>query len=111
MAIVDELNELNAQALRDIEAAADTAALEEVRVAVLGKTGTLTGYLRGMGQLPKEERAEVGKTANDRAQWRSSRRSRIARKRLRRRSCLRRWMRKLWTSRFPAAASRLERAT
>ena len=24
----------------------------------------LTGYLRGMGQLPKEERAEVGKTAN-----------------------------------------------
>lgn len=29
MAIVDELNELNAQALRDIEAAADTAALEE----------------------------------------------------------------------------------
>ena len=64
MAIVDELNELNAQALRDIEAAADTAALEEVRVAVLGKKGTLTGYLRGMGQLPKEERAEVGKTAN-----------------------------------------------
>ena len=64
MAIVDELNELNAQALRDIESAADTAALEEVRVAVLGKKGTLTGYLRGMGQLPKEERAEVGKTAN-----------------------------------------------
>ena len=108
MAIVDELNELNAQALRDIEAAADTAALEEVRVAVLGKKGTLTGYLRGMGQVAKEERAAVGKAVNE---VRSSQRSRIARKRLRRRSCLRRWMRKLWTSRFPAAASRLERAT
>ena len=64
MAIVDELNELNAQALRDIEAAADTAALEEVRVAVLGKKGTLTGYLRGMGQVAKEERAAVGAEAN-----------------------------------------------
>ena len=64
MAIVDELSALRTSTLAAIEQAADTSALEEVRVAVLGKAGTLTGYLRGMGQLPKEERAEVGKTAN-----------------------------------------------
>ena len=41
------------------------AALESVRVAVLGKAGTLTGYLRGMGKVAKEERAVVGKTVNE----------------------------------------------
>ena len=32
---------------------------------MLGKAGTLTGYLRQMGQIAKEERAAVGKTANE----------------------------------------------
>ena len=64
MAIVDELNALQAETLAAIEAAQDTAALEQVRVAVTGKSGTLTGYLRSMGQVPKEERAEVGKAVN-----------------------------------------------
>lgn len=64
MAIVEELEALQARTLASIETAADTAALEAVRVAVLGKAGTLTGYLRSMGQVPKEERAAVGKTVN-----------------------------------------------
>ena len=34
-------------------------------MAVLGKSGTLTGYLRSMGQVPKEERAQVGKAVNE----------------------------------------------
>ena len=53
MAIVDELSALRTSTLAAIEQAADTSALEEVRVAVLGKAGTLTGYLRGMGQVAK----------------------------------------------------------
>lgn len=65
MAIVDELEELRASTLDAIAQAKETAALEQVRVAVLGKSGTLTAYLRGMGQVPKEARAEVGKTVND----------------------------------------------
>lgn len=64
MAVVDELIALQAESLAAIEAAADTAALEQVRVSVLGKQGSLTGYLRGMGQVPQEQRAEVGKTLN-----------------------------------------------
>ena len=64
MAIVDELSALRTSTLAAIEQAADTSALEEVRVAVLGKSGTLTGYLRSMGQVPAEERASVGRAVN-----------------------------------------------
>ena len=65
MAIVDELAALRESTLAAISAAADTSALDEVRVAVLGKAGTLTGYLRSMGQVAKEERAAVGKAVNE----------------------------------------------
>lgn len=65
MAIVEELASLREQTLAQIAEAADTAALEQVRIAVLGKAGTLTGYLRQMGEIAKEERAAVGKTANE----------------------------------------------
>ena len=65
MAITEELAALRESTLADIAAAETSAALEAVRVAVLGKSGTLTGYLRSMGQVPKEERAQVGKTVNE----------------------------------------------
>ena len=65
MAIIDELAALQEQTLAAIAAAADTTALDEVRVKVLGKSGTLTAYLRNMGQVLKEERATVGKAVND----------------------------------------------
>ena len=65
MAIIEELAALQAQTLAAIAAAADTAALDDVRVKVLGKSGTLTAYLRNMGQVPKEERASVGKAVNE----------------------------------------------
>lgn len=64
MAVTDEVAALREQTLAAIGQAADSAALEQVRVQVLGKAGSLTGYLRAMGQVPKEERAEVGKTVN-----------------------------------------------
>lgn len=65
MALVDELSQLKDETLAAIAAAGDTSALEQVRVSVLGKKGTLTGYLRSMGQIPKEERAAVGKAVNE----------------------------------------------
>lgn len=64
MAIIEELAQLRSATLADIERAENSAALEEVRVRVTGKSGTLTGYLRQMGQIPPEDRATVGKTAN-----------------------------------------------
>lgn len=65
MAITDELVQLRVETLAAIEAAQTTAALDEVRVAVVGKSGSLTGYLRNMGNVAKEERATVGKTVNE----------------------------------------------
>lgn len=65
MALVDDLAKLRERTLEAINGAPDTSALDEVRVEVLGKAGTLTGYLRSMGQVAKEERAAVGKTVNE----------------------------------------------
>ena len=65
MATVEELAALKEQTLAAIAGAADSGALDQVRIGVLGKSGTLTGYLRSMGQVPKEERAQVGKAVND----------------------------------------------
>lgn len=64
MAIVEEVNALRTSTLDRIATAVDTEALEAIRIEVVGKSGTLTSYLRSMGQVPKEERAEVGKTVN-----------------------------------------------
>lgn len=64
MAIVEEVNALRTSTLDRIATAADTETLEAIRIEVVGKSGTLTSYLRSMGQVPKEERAEVGKTVN-----------------------------------------------
>ena len=65
MAITDELEALRKKTLQAIEEAQTSAALDQVRVAVVGKSGELTGYLRNMGQVAKEERATVGKVVND----------------------------------------------
>ena len=65
MSVIEELSTLRDETLAAIAAAENTAELDKVRVAVLGKSGTLTGYLRSMGKLPKEERAVVGKTVNE----------------------------------------------
>lgn len=64
MSLVEEVSALSAKTLKDIAEADSTAALEEIRVAVVGKSGTLTGYLRSMGSVAPEERAEVGKSVN-----------------------------------------------
>jgi phenylalanyl-tRNA synthetase alpha chain len=64
MALTDELHSLRSDVLSRIESAKTSENLEEVRVSVLGKAGTLTGYLRNMGNVAKEERAEVGKLVN-----------------------------------------------
>ena len=64
MSIQDEVMQLRSEVLASIAAADSTDALEQVRVSVLGKSGTLTAYLRSMGKIAKEERAAVGKTVN-----------------------------------------------
>ncbi len=64
MTVIDEIEALRISILEAIAQAPDTAALDGVRVHALGKSGALTAYLRTMGQVPKEERAQVGRAVN-----------------------------------------------
>ena len=65
MTIAEDLKALEAQALDAVAAAATSAELEEVRVAYLGKKGSLTAVLRGLGALSAEERPVVGRVSNE----------------------------------------------
>lgn len=65
MGVVEELNELKESGLEAVASAVDLGALDAVRVSLLGKKGSLTGVLRGLGGLSAEERPAVGKTANE----------------------------------------------
>jgi phenylalanyl-tRNA synthetase alpha chain len=61
---VVSLGELEAGALREIDAAADQATLDEVRVRYLGKKGFLTRQLKQLGNLPPDERPMAGQAIN-----------------------------------------------
>jgi phenylalanyl-tRNA synthetase alpha chain len=61
----EELTALREQALHDIAGAADLSALEQVRVALSGRSGRLTQAGEQMRHLAKEERPEVGKLLHE----------------------------------------------
>jgi phenylalanyl-tRNA synthetase alpha chain len=58
------LDELRSEAESAVAAAAEPAALEELRVRYLGRKSELTGVLRGIRELPPEQRGPVGQAAN-----------------------------------------------
>jgi len=62
--MLDQLNQLEKEALAALEAAEDSDALSDWNRRYLGKKGTLTQMLHSVGQLPKEERPAFGQTAN-----------------------------------------------
>lgn len=61
---MQSLEDIKAEAAAAIEASADVASLEELRVSYLGKKGALTGLLKGLGQLSAEERPKAGAEIN-----------------------------------------------
>src|SRR5438045_372088 len=63
--MIDKLNAIGAQALRDVEGAKTTDALEQIRVAVLGKKGALSEVLKTLGAVGPAERPKIGAVAND----------------------------------------------
>src|SRR5690625_2911189 len=60
----DQLDALQAEALENIAQTESTKELQETNVAYLGRKGSLTTVLRGMGKLSKEERPAIGELAN-----------------------------------------------
>ena len=61
---MDNLNALANAASEAIAGAEDVAALEQLRVQYLGKKGSLTDLLKGLGKLSPEERPKVGAEIN-----------------------------------------------
>ena len=59
-----ELKSLQQEAINDINSASNLNALNDVRVKYLGKKGSLTSILRGMGKLSPEQRPVVGQMVN-----------------------------------------------
>jgi len=65
MASRTELESVYGQAKAAVERAKDLRELDQVRVEYLGKKGRITSVLKTLGQLPPDERREVGQVANE----------------------------------------------
>jgi phenylalanyl-tRNA synthetase alpha chain len=63
--MLDRIAELRTEAEAAIAGAGTTAELEELRVRFLGRKAELPQLLRGVRELPPEERGPVGKAANE----------------------------------------------
>jgi phenylalanyl-tRNA synthetase alpha chain len=61
----DRIEELREAAQQAIDAAKTTAELEQVRIEFLGRKAELPNMLRGVADLPPQERGVVGKAANE----------------------------------------------
>jgi phenylalanyl-tRNA synthetase alpha chain len=61
---LDRIEAIGTEAEAAIEAATGTAELEELRVRYLGRKAELTTILRGIAELPAEERGAVGGAGN-----------------------------------------------
>jgi len=60
----EKLNLLKETTLAQIAELNDQRVLAEIRIRVLGRKGDLTTFLRGLKDLPPEERSQVGQLAN-----------------------------------------------
>ena len=63
--MLEELERLEAKAIAELDSIDNLRELEEWRVRYLGRKGSLTSILRGLGALPLEERRAVGAAANE----------------------------------------------
>ncbi len=66
--MIDQLDSLGEASLKQIQSAGSVDAIEQIRVSVLGKKGSLSQVLRGLAQVSAEERPKIGSVAN---QWKA----------------------------------------
>src|SRR5919107_5891551 len=63
--MLERIETIHDEGLAAIDAAGTTDELEELRVRLLGRKAELPNLLRGVAQLPPEERGTVGRAANE----------------------------------------------
>ena len=63
--MLEQLQELRARAARALDEAVTAEQLEQWRQEYLGRRGALTVALRGLGQLPADQRPAAGRIANE----------------------------------------------
>ncbi|NLU46892.1 MAG: phenylalanine--tRNA ligase subunit alpha, partial [Syntrophomonadaceae bacterium] len=63
--MLEKLNELERKALQQIKEINEIGQLNDLRVKLLGRKGELTQLLRGLKDLSADQRAEVGRVANE----------------------------------------------
>ncbi len=63
--MIDRISKITAEAKAAIDSAATTDALEQERINWLGRKAELPNLLRGVRELPAEERGAAGKAANE----------------------------------------------
>jgi phenylalanyl-tRNA synthetase alpha chain len=63
--MIERIQELRAQGETEISAAGAGEALQELRVRYLGRKAELPQMLRGVAELPPDQRGAVGKAANE----------------------------------------------
>ena len=61
---MDDLDALKNELLERV-GAADLSGLEEIRVSALGRSGTITEMMKGIGKLPPDERKTAGQKLNE----------------------------------------------
>ena len=61
MQSLDEIIEYAIQSINDVK---DLSELDNIRVQILGKKGSLTSLLQNLGKLPPSERKEAGQKIN-----------------------------------------------
>src|SRR5262249_6527114 len=61
---MSNIEQLERQILTDVGGAADEAALEAVRVAALGKSGSVSALLKTLGAMTPDERRQQGPLIN-----------------------------------------------
>lgn len=61
----EQLDNIQKQALTEIQNASDIKSVDDLKIRLLGKKGELTAILKQMGKLSAEERPVIGQLANE----------------------------------------------
>lgn len=61
----EKLDEIKKKARKDLETIGDEVALQNLKAKYLGRSGIITGLLKGLRDVPQSERPEMGRLLNE----------------------------------------------